>query len=214
MSAGTCPLCRARKGKRACPAKGEKICAPCCGSQRRVQIACPDDCTYLSGAHAPAWEGRETERRRDVRRLAPHIQHLDEPQLKLFFLALTGIGGLRAHHRDLDDRLLHAALEAFVHTLETRQKGVLYEHLPDDLRAGPVLRDLVALFESRSEAGQRVAPRDQDLLVVLGALGGALHDTRREQPESTAFLDTVTRLAGRLGVEEPQPHTRPLIIEP
>lgn len=214
MSAGTCPLCRARKGKRACPAKGEQICPQCCGTQRRVQIDCPDDCVYLTGAHAPAWEGRETERRRDARRFAPHVQQLEEPQLKLFFVALLGIGGLRARHRELDDHLLHSALDAFVHTLETREKGVLYEHAPDDLRAAAVLRDLQGLFESRSEAGQPVAPRDHDLLAVLGVLSGALHDTLREQAGPTAFLDTLTRLAGRLGTEEPQPHTRPLIIEP
>jgi hypothetical protein len=214
MSARTCPLCRARKGKRACPAKGELICAQCCGSQRRVQIACPDDCVYLTGAHAPAWEGRETERRRDVRRFASHLQPLDDTQLGLFTLALTGLGGLRARRRDLDDRRLRSALEAFLHTLETREKGVLYEHAPDDLRAVSVLRDLTGLFESSGDEGRRVAPRDRDLRAVLGALRGALDDTLREQAGPTAFLDTVTRLAGRLSVEGPAAPARPLIVEP
>lgn len=216
MSSPTCPLCRARKGKRACPAKGEKICAQCCGSKRRVEIACPDDCVYLTGAHAPAWEGRETERRRDVRRLAPHIQRLEEAQLELFFRALAGLRDLRAEtsHRDLDDRLLQAALDAFVHTLETREKGVIYEHVPDDPRAARVLRDLVELFESTGETGRHVAPRDRDLLAVLGALRGALHDTLSERAGPADFLDTVTRLAGLAGADEPRPRARPLIVEP
>lgn len=214
MSATTCPLCRARKGKRACPAKGENICAPCCGSKRRVEIACPDDCVYLTGAHAPAWEGRETERRRDLRRFAVHLQPLAERQLGLFFLTLAGLNGLRGSRRDLDDRRLASALDAFVRTVETREKGVLYEHAPDDVRAAPLLREIEALFESQSESGQAVAPTDGDLLAVLRALKGALVDTLREQAGPTAFLDTVTRLAGRLGVEEKHPRERPLILEP
>jgi len=76
-----CPLCRQRKGKRACPAKGELICAQCCGTKRRVEIDCPDDCTWLGG-HAGTWEGRETERTRDLRRLAPSLERLSEAQAR------------------------------------------------------------------------------------------------------------------------------------
>src|SRR5262249_1830046 len=42
-----CPLCSTRSAKRFCPAKGEKICAICCGAKREVEIYCPSDCTYL-----------------------------------------------------------------------------------------------------------------------------------------------------------------------
>lgn len=210
----TCPLCRTRKGKRACPAKSEKICPACCGSKRRVEIDCPDDCMYLTGAHAPAWEGRETERRRDARRLAPYVEDLDEPQAKLLFFTLARLGEVRERHRDLDDHLLHSALDAFVRTLETREKGVLFEHAPDDLRAGAVLHDLTGLFEATTEDGGPVAPRDHDLLAVLTALRAALHDTQREQDGPTAFLDTVARLAGRLGVSPARTRAQPLIIEP
>jgi hypothetical protein len=58
---GRCPLCLKRKGRRACPAKGAAICPHCCGTKRRVEIDCPEDCVYLEGGHAGAWEGRETE---------------------------------------------------------------------------------------------------------------------------------------------------------
>lgn len=214
MSAGTCPLCRARKGKRACPAKGVKICASCCGTKRRVEIDCPDGCVYLSGAHAPGWEGRETERRRDLRRFGPHLQRLEERQLQLFFVTLAGLAGLRARHADLDDRRLASALDALRRTLETREKGVLYEHVPDDLRAVPLLRDIAGLFESHSADGQRVAPDDRDLHAVLAAFSGVLHDVLHEQAGPTIFLDTITRLAGRLGTPEAAPRSRPLIIEP
>src|SRR6266699_4156288 len=45
------PICEKRKAARFCPAKGEKICAVCCGTQREVTIDCPSDCSYLVAAH-------------------------------------------------------------------------------------------------------------------------------------------------------------------
>ena len=106
-----CPLCRQRKGKRACPAKGELICAACCGAKRRIEIDCPEDCVWL-GAHAGAWEGRATERTRDLRRLAPHLERLSDAQARLLFLSLVGVTALRGRRRDLDDELLLEATAA------------------------------------------------------------------------------------------------------
>ncbi len=42
-----CSYCHHRKGKRACPALGGLICAPCCGEHRIVRVSCPTDCAYL-----------------------------------------------------------------------------------------------------------------------------------------------------------------------
>ncbi len=47
----SCPICEKRKAARFCPAKGEKICAVCCGTEREVTIDCPSDCAYLLAAH-------------------------------------------------------------------------------------------------------------------------------------------------------------------
>jgi len=47
----SCPICQKRKAGRFCPAKAEKICAVCCGTEREVTIDCPADCAYLLSAH-------------------------------------------------------------------------------------------------------------------------------------------------------------------
>ncbi len=49
-----CPICEKRRAERYCPAKGEKICAIDCGTEREVSIDCPSDCAYLIAAHR--WE--------------------------------------------------------------------------------------------------------------------------------------------------------------
>ena len=211
MSA-TCPLCAQRKGRRACPAKGASICSACCGSKRRVEIACPADCVWLDGAHDAGWDGRETERRRDARRLGPHLQRLSREQTDLFFLALVGLGALRARRRDLDDGLLAAAVTALRKTVDTRQRGILYDHQAEDLRAQGLVLELRGLFAARNEEGQPVAPADRDLAAVLAALEGALADTKREDGGRTAFLDTARRVVGApASSAAPEPR---LVLEP
>ena len=55
----TCAICAKRRPERFCPAKGEKICAPCCGREREVTLDCPPDCAYLIAAHRYEQEHRK-----------------------------------------------------------------------------------------------------------------------------------------------------------
>ena len=208
-----CAACDHRKGRRACPAKGAAICSACCGSKRRVDIDCPSDCVWLEGAHAGSWEGRETERRRDARRFAPHLQRLSREQTDLFFLALVGLGAMRGRRRDLDDTLLAAAVGALRKTVDTRQKGILYEHPAEDLRAQGLVQELRGLFEGRDEREQPVAPDDRDLGPVLAALEDVLTEVRRTGDGRTAFLDTARRLVGTPTASAPAAESR-LVLQP
>ena len=60
----SCAICEKRPPKRYCPAKGEKICAICCGREREVTIDCPSDCPHsdrrapLRGGASQATDGR------------------------------------------------------------------------------------------------------------------------------------------------------------
>jgi hypothetical protein len=194
-----CPLCRERRGKRPCPARQGSICSACCGAKRLVEIDCPSDCRYLTGAHAAGWDGAQRDHQRDLRRLAPHVQALTETQQKLSLIALVGIAGIRAARRELTDALLHEAVTALRRTAETRSRGIVFEHVPDDARALAIVHDLAEVFRSKDGSGQPLSPDDRDLTAVLGALDAALSATAAEGAGATAFLDTATRLAARLG---------------
>jgi hypothetical protein len=189
----SCPLCEARKGRRACPAKGAAICAHCCGTKRHVLIDCPNDCAYLAGGD-PGW-ARETTLRRDALRVMQMTEGLGEGQTRLLFLALLGIVGLRARHHGMDDALFASALEAFRKTVETRANGLVYEHAPGDARAAALARDFGALFQAEAASGRQAVPADRDLLAVLRGLerGQAIGD----DVSPCSFLDTVVRLVGR-----------------
>lgn len=217
----SCPLCARRKGKRHCPAKGAAICAACCGSKRRVEVACPDDCPYLTGSHAGSWDGRETEMRRDARRIGPFLETLDEEEeAPLVLMTLASLPAVRARVRGLDDAVLHQALGALAKTVATREKGILYEHPAEDALTAAAVRELSGLYEVKEEDGSIVRPRDASLLRVLEALQKAVESTLREASGPTAFLDTATRLAGRMMAEAggPPPAAEPpaprLIVPP
>jgi hypothetical protein len=146
------------------------------------------------GGGAPGWS-RETEKQRDGRRLMAMLEGLREAQAQLLFLGLVGLVALRARHRGLDDHLLSSALVALRKTTDTRMTGLLYDHAPDDARAGALVRDLAALFEAKDATGPRRAPADRDLLAVLKALEAGLAVPGDGSP--TSFLDTVVRVVGR-----------------
>jgi hypothetical protein len=209
----SCPLCRQRKGKRACPARGASICSQCCGTKRLVEIDCPSDCVYLTGAHAPGWEGRTADRERDQRRLGPHVAELTERQLHLVLLALAGINGIRGRRRELEDTVLLEAVVAVRKTVETRDRGVLYEHPAGDARAQELVQELSGIFEASDDDGAVHRPSDRDLAAALRGLERALAATVHEKQGPHAFLDTAARLVGRLG-GAPARRPRPLIVEP
>ncbi len=207
-----CPLCRQRKGRRQCPARCETICAHCCGTKRRREIACPDDCVYLKGAHAPGWEGRTTERERDARRIRPHVARFEEPQLKLFFLLLLGLRRIAERYPEADDRLFADAVDTLVRTVETRVKGVLYEHPTDDARAQVLAQEIAALYETRDADGRQVQVPDAEILPVLRALSGSLHTTLAELGAPREFLEMTVRLTPEPAKSEDE--TPPRIVLP
>jgi hypothetical protein len=121
---------------------------------------------------------------------------------------------LRAGRPELDDRLLIEGVTALRKTVETRERGILYEHPVADPRAQGLARELAGLFEARDAEGRVHAPADRDLALALSRLERAIEAALREDESRHAFLDTAARLAGRLGPgpgERPGP---PLIVEP
>jgi len=170
-------------------------------------VRCPEDCVFLTGAHAGGWGGRETEQRRDLRRLGPHLHSLTEEQAELLMRTLLSVVDLRGEFPDLDDLLLADAASAYGKTLATRERGVLYEHQPSDLRAQAVMRGL----RDRIESGR---PSDRDLLAAIRALEGSIQDTLKEAGGGAAFVETAARLVTRFQASSPPPRPPSLIVGP
>jgi deoxyribodipyrimidine photolyase-like uncharacterized protein len=128
-------------------------------------------------------------------------------------LALAGINGIRGRRLELEDTVLLEAVVALRKTVETRDRGVLYEHPAGDARAQDLVQELSSIFEAKGDDGAVHRPSDRDLAAALRGLEGALAATVRENEGPHAFLDTAARLVGRLG-GAPARRPRPLIVEP
>jgi hypothetical protein len=174
----SCPICEKRKAARFCPAKGEKICAVCCGTEREVLIDCPSDCSYLVAAHR-----YEDQHQRSLPRDTPLLDVkvaedvIHTHQDLLSGLAFTAAKFSAAHPATTDPDVL-AALEALAETYKTLSAGIFYEKPPDATLARELYGALAQfLNESKQQTAEHAtAPPAKDsevfsLLVFLYRMG-------------------------------------------
>jgi hypothetical protein len=213
----SCPLCRGRKARRACPALGYEICPVCCGTKRLTEIACPADCVYLATSrdHPPAIEVRR--RQRDLEVLFRATQDMSEIQSQLLLLTMTFLaryetGGL---HQVIDQDIVEA-VGALASTYETATRGVIYDHRPASLPAERLLTGLKqVLTEARGNAGTRF---DRDVAAVLRRIEESARAAAAQEPGNRqAFVEwvrRVTREARQAGVggRSSQPEPPRLIV--
>jgi hypothetical protein len=186
-----CPICHKRKPGRFCPAKAEKICAVCCGTEREVTIDCPSDCGYLVSAHR-----YEVQHPRalpaDTPLLDVHITS-DTIQVHGQFLSAVAfsIAKFCSSQSAANDVDVLAALRTLADTCKTLVSGILYEQPP----AIPVQRELYdALSAFLRDAKQQStaafqAPRDAEIFQLLVFLFrmGILRTNGR--PRSRKFIE-------------------------
>jgi hypothetical protein len=152
----TCPICGKRKAGRFCPAKTEKICAVCCGTEREVSIDCPSDCGYLLSAHR-----YENEHPRalpadtpllDVRITSDTIQ-MHGRLLSAIAFTIAKFCGAQPSATDPD---VLAALQALAQAYKTLSSGIVYEQ-PPVAAIQRELYDAIAAF--LTEAKQSAEPQ-------------------------------------------------------
>lgn len=190
----SCPLCCARKGKRACPAVGQKICPVCCGTKRLTEIACPPDCIYLENSQRHPSASVKRQQEHDVGLLAAVLGHVSEGQLQLFFLLHACIANYspEAMGRVIDADVADAA-GALAASLETASRGVFYEHQAQSLPGEALRRELKALIATAAGSGGSRFER-QAAEVLRGIERGAKHDVDGIGEGPEAYLTFVGRL--------------------
>ncbi|HTZ33315.1 MAG TPA: hypothetical protein VMH31_12715 [Methylomirabilota bacterium] len=172
-----CPICNKRKPGRFCPAKAEKICAVCCGTEREVTIDCPSDCGYLLSAHR--YEDQHPRALPDDTPLLDVRITSDTIQLNGQFLSAVAftIAKFAAGQPSATDSDVLAALQALAETYKTLSSGIVYEQFP----ASPVQRELydalsafLTEIKQQSTATSLRPPKDSEifhLLVFLFRMG-------------------------------------------
>lgn len=200
MAKPACPLCRRRRGRRACPALGERICSACCGAKRRTQIACPPDCVYLESAttHPPAVVQRQRER--DGGFLVALLHGLNGPQQQLAAMLLEFLAADRPDAPGLVDADVKQAAIALAQTYETASRGIVYEHTAGTAAAQKLALELKQLIETNRANGARLS--DHDTAGILRRVEAGAHEAGRalnEVDNNRAWLSMLRRVWKRAG---------------
>lgn len=204
-----CPICEKRKAVRFCPAKGEKICAVCCGTEREVTIDCPVDCPHLIAAHRyeddhPRTLPADTPLL-DVN-LPSDVVHTHQQFMAA--LAFT-VAKFCASQPAATDSDVLAAIQALAETYKTLRTGLYYEKPPD----APLPRELYAALtafiaevkQQQAERGGASPVRDSDifyLLIFLYRMGLLRTNGRRRSRRYIEFLRSQFPQAQELKREE------------
>lgn len=167
----TCPICEKRKAARFCPAKGEQICAVCCGTEREVTIDCPVDCPHLIAAHRYEAEHPRTlpagTPLLDVN-LPSDIVHTHQELMAALAFA---IAKFCAAHRESTDADVLAGVQALAETYKTLRTGIYYEKAPDQRLPRELYAALTAFIgEVNQQQAERTgfsALKDTDLFYLL-----------------------------------------------
>ncbi|MCL6566350.1 MAG: hypothetical protein K6U09_07985 [Acidobacteriia bacterium] len=211
-----CPLCQKRTAKRWCPAKGERICAVCCGTEREVTVDCPSDCEFLIAArryeadHRPSLPP-EAVPYPDV---AVTVELLHELRPVLAELGLEILKLSREHPPMVDADVL-AALHALTESCRTLVSGLYYEKPPEAGYARALyVRLAEAIARIRARQAERVgfaALKDSEVLALLVFLLRLARYHSNGRPRSRAFLDFLRAQYPKQAGLAPEP---PRIIVP
>ncbi|HTR46475.1 MAG TPA: hypothetical protein VMM16_03700 [Verrucomicrobiae bacterium] len=189
----SCPICEKRPPKRFCPAKGEKICAVCCGREREVAIDCPAGCPHLITAHRYEAEHRKP--------LAAEELPYRDVQVRPDFVyerwpVIAGLAGmilrLQIQDKELNDSAASAAIEALAETYRTLGTGIYYEKPPDAPLPRALYGQMAQLLQEfrKAESAHPGAPslREPDVFQLLVFLARVAKQETNGRPRSRAFL--------------------------
>ena len=189
----SCPICEKRPPKRFCPAKGETICAVCCGREREVTIDCPADCPHLITAHRYEAEHRKALKAEDLpyRDIQVRPDFVYEHWDVIGGLA-TAILHFQIQNKQISDQAAASAIEALAETYRTLGTGIYYERPPDELLARALYGQMAQfLGDFRKEQVARTglsSLKDSEILHLLVFLLRIAKQETNGRPRSRAFL--------------------------
>ena len=206
-----CPICNRRRAERYCPAKGEKICAIDCGTEREVTIDCPIDCAYLVAAHR--WEQGHPKPIAESEVPFPEVSFPPD-LIRTWQAVLSGLGYTvliyAAEQRSLADSDVFAAMQALAETRRTLLSGIYYEKLPEIPVAAGLYAALAKFIEEEkkhaAEHPEFPALKDTEIfhILVFFLRFGRLRSNGR--PRTRAFIEFLrSQFPSEAGVSKEEP---------
>jgi len=206
----TCPLCGARKARRACPALGRDICPVCCGTKRLVEIRCPADCAYLvtSREHPAGIVKKQQEH--DLSLLVHLMRDFNDRQAQLLLDVTTFLAKYRPEGLEnvLDADVADAAA-ALAATFETASRGLIYDHRPASLPAERLAARLREIVSATAPPHGSTA-FERETAAVLRRIESTVRElSAREPGGGRPFLDLLERVTRGRQADSPAPPNEP-----
>jgi hypothetical protein len=209
----TCAICAKRRPERFCPAKGEKICAVCCGREREVTLDCPPDCAYLIAAHRYEQEHRKPLAESEISfpgvEFSPNLIY--ERESFVSGLAFT-ISQFAANHSEMTDQQALAAIQTLAETYRTLVSGIYYER-PPAMQPAAALYGAMASFiqDYKKKETERVGfstLKDSEIFHLLVFLARLVRNWTNGRPRARIYLQF---LRGQFPQAELQPEPSRII---
>ncbi len=206
-----CTICEKRRAERYCPAKGEKICAIDCGTEREATIDCPSDCAYLVAAHR--WEQSHPKLLAEGEVPFPEVSFSSD-LIHTRQAVLSGLGYTvliyAADQRSLVDSDVFTAVEAMAETRRTLLSGIYYEKPPEIPVAAGLYAALAKFIEEEkkhaAEHPEFPALKDTEIfhLLVFFLRFGRLRSNGRQR--TRAFIEFLrSQFPSEVGVSKEEP---------
>ena len=209
----TCAICTRRRPERFCPAKGEKICAPCCGREREVTLDCPPDCAYLVAAHRYEQEHRKPLDEAEVPfpgvEFSSRLIYEREPFLSGLAFSISQFA---ANHPDLTDEQTLTAIKTLGETYRTLVSGIYYEKPPALQPAAGLYRALAEFIQDykkkESERAGFSTVKDSEIFYALVFLARLIRNWTNGRPRARIYIQF---LSSQFPRQEAQPETSRII---
>ncbi len=210
-----CAICAKRRPERFCPAKGEKICAPCCGKEREVTLDCPVDCSYLIAAHRYEQEHRKPLPDSEIPFPGVEFSSRVIYDRESFVSGLAyAISQFAAGYPELTDQQTLTAVTTLGETYRTLVSGIYYEKPPTIQPAAALYQALTNFIQDyKKQESQRVGfsnLKDSDIFYSLVFLARLIRNWTNGRPRARMYVEFLRRQAPR---QERQPEAS-RIIEP
>jgi len=131
MLSEICWACQKSHAKRKCPAANDYICSLCCGSKRKKEINCPDECQYLA-AGKRHWIKKLQISPAQIDFWRTHFDIVHNIQLAILQVKTKRI-------TDLKDFEVKEAFENLIKTYETEERRIIYEYKSSNYRIQTII---------------------------------------------------------------------------
>src|ERR1700681_4103243 len=208
-----CAICGTRRPERFCPAKGEKICAPCCGREREVTLDCPPDCAYLIAAHRYEQEHRKPLAESQIPfpgvEFSSRLIYEREPFVSGLAFSISQYAASRP---DLTDEQALTAIQALGETYRTLVSGIYYER-PPSVQPAAGLYSAMANFiqDYKKKESERVGfstLKDSEIFHLLIFLARLIRNWTNGRPRARIYVQF---LRGQFPQQDAQPETSRII---